>query len=110
MAQLRRPSMRQVLTAAMFAALALVAGVSQTRDPDVFWHLQVGRVALSQLTTIPADVFSYSQAGAPWAHKDLVADVLLYAGFAQLGYVWLLVLKVLAVAGLAFGYGTLPGP
>ncbi len=83
--------------------LALLSGSGLTGDPDLFWHLQIGRQWLSgaDLTT---DVFSYTFAGAKVGHMDLLAEVILYAGFSRLGYAWLLLLKALCAGTILIAY------
>ena len=90
--------------------LALVDAFGLTSDPDIFWHLRVGRAALDMRSTLPVDVFSYSAAGQPWIYKDLFAEVLLYAGFARVGYAWFVALKVAAVAVMALACHALVRP
>jgi hypothetical protein len=74
--------------------LAIVAAVAPTGDPDLWWHLRTGQLALEQPARLAFDPFSYSRAGAPWRYHDLIADMILYRGFATLGYAWFVVLKV----------------
>ena len=76
------------------ALLAVLDALVLTSDPDVFWHLRVGRSLLETRALLGSDVFSFSVAGAPWSYKDVVADMVLYAGFARLGYAWFVVLKI----------------
>jgi hypothetical protein len=85
--------------AGSMAALAILASVSPTSDPDVYWHMHTARTALSLRSALPTDPFSYSMAGAPWHHKDWLAEGILYLGFAALGYAWFAALK--AAAALA---------
>jgi hypothetical protein len=86
---------------ALLALLAFVDAIGLTRDPDIFWHLRIGRAVLETHSTLPREVFSYSAAGKPWTYKDLVADLVLYVGFARFGYAWFVALKVAAVAAMA---------
>ncbi len=77
--------------------LAVLAAVAPSGDPDLWWHLATGRLALEEPARLAYDPFSYSRAGAPWPYHDLVADVILYRGYAWLGYAWFAVLKVMVV-------------
>jgi len=98
------------IAAAGLAVLAIYLAFTPTGGWDIWWHLQTGRVALERCSTLPTDPFSYSFAGAPWGHKDLLADVILYLGFAGIAYAWFAVLKGLAavVVGLSlFALGRL---
>ena len=82
------------MTAAALIALALVVAVAPTGDPDLWWHLQSGALGWSARPW--RDPFSYSRAGALWSYRDLLADVILYRGFAAWSFGWLLALKVVA--------------
>lgn len=87
------------------AALAVLDSLGKTYDPDVYWHLLTAKTALAAGSSLPRDMFSYSFDGGAWTYKDLVADVVLYAGFARFGYAWFAALKagiVLAVAGATY--------
>jgi hypothetical protein len=87
---------------AIFGLLALAAYLSATPTGgwDIWWHLKTGQLAIEQHTTLPTDPFSFSFGGQPWGHKDLLADVLLYLGFAGFGFGWLALLKGLVVAAI----------
>lgn len=89
------------IAGACLGAAALLLAFTPTGEWDAWWHLATGRLALETGTALPADPFSYSFAGAPWGHKDLVADVVLYLGFSALGHAAFGALKALAVVALA---------
>jgi hypothetical protein len=95
---------------ALLAALVLLHVLSLTRDPDVFWHLRTGAEAVRTKSTLPIDTFSYSYEGAYWRHKDLLAAIVLYLGFARLGYAWFAVVKALAAAAMIAAYSAMPPP
>ena len=86
---------------AALAVGAAILGDTRTGGWDIWWHLETGRAALERASTLPKDLFSYSFGGAPWPHKELLADGIFYAGFSALGYVWFGVLKGAAAAGIA---------
>jgi hypothetical protein len=91
--------------AALAGAAALAAGVAWrvTGDWDAFWHLRIGSEVLARRSTLPVDLFSYFALGRPWPYKDVVADVILYAGFPALGFWWLALCKTLVVLGCGLG-------
>jgi hypothetical protein len=89
--------------AALVAAVAAIVAYRKTGSWDFFWHLQTGRVAFLEWTTLPVDIFSYSYEGQPWLYKDLVADVLLWGTFTSLGFVGVALLKAAAVTTAALG-------
>jgi hypothetical protein len=90
-----------VVAGAALVAVALLLGYTPTGEWDAWWHLAIGRAAVGQGTSLPTDPFSYSFAGAPWGHKDLLADALLYLGFEAIGHAAFAALKALAVIALA---------
>src|SRR5262245_36070399 len=102
----RRPG--AVLLIAVLAASAL-CGPRQLMDWDLYWHLAVGREVLRQRSPLPTDIFSHTAHGAPWAYKDLIADVLLYAGHRALGDLWFALLKGGAALGIAAALFLMPG-
>jgi hypothetical protein len=102
---------RWPLVLASIVAAAAVIAAHRTFDTDLPWHLAIGRLAVQERSTLPVDVFSYSAQGAPWVYKDLLADLILYAGFPALGYLWLALLKGAAALSLAgAAYLILPPP
>ncbi len=88
--------MRTLAVVAAVAALALLVVYAPSGDPDVWWHLRAGELALRHVP-LSGDPFSYSYAGAPWRYRDALADVLLYRGYAAFSFRWFLALKLLAV-------------
>jgi hypothetical protein len=72
--------------------------VAPTGDPDVWWHLRAGQLALAP-GSLATDPFSYSFGGQPWWYRDVLADVILYSGFHAFGFPSFLALKIL-VAGV----------
>jgi hypothetical protein len=98
------PGWRRAAWAVALASLAIgaaVVGYTRTGGWDIWWHLETGRVALERASFLPRDLFSYSFAGAPWPHKELLADAIFHLGFWMLGYAWLGILKGAAAAGIA---------
>ncbi len=71
--------------------LALLVTWRRIDDPDAFWHLKIGALALQHGPFLPQDPLSWSFQGKPWLGKDVLADLLL-AGSALGGH---------AFAGLA---------
>jgi hypothetical protein len=92
---------------AVVAICTLAAGVltfAPARDPDVWWHLATGRRAVATRSTLPADPFSFSYAGAPWRYKDVAADVALWGAFAAAGFAGLWLVPLAAAAAIALGF------
>ena len=99
------PERRQrliVLAAAL--GVVLLMAVRKTADWDVWFHLAIGRAALAHGPALDHDLFSYATAGTvPWRYKDLLAAILLYAGFSRLGFVWFALVEGATVAAMGAG-------
>jgi hypothetical protein len=95
-----RPPTATIVTGAALTALAALASFVYTSDADVYWHMATAREALATHGLVPRDPFSFSVAGVPWHHKDLLAECVLYLGFAKLGYAWFFALKFSAVVAV----------
>jgi len=87
--------------AASVASLAALASYFYTGDPDIYWHMATARAAIAARSLLPVDPFSFSVAGTPWHHKDLLAETIFYFGFVKLGYAWFATLKFLAILSVA---------
>ncbi len=84
--------------------VSLLVSARPIRDSDTLWHVRVGELIWTTRSLLPTDPFSYSYARAPWPFKDIVPEVLFYAGHALWGPSWFVVVKVLALCamGLCF--------
>ncbi len=91
-------------TASLMVGAAALVAYRQVGSWDFFWHLQVGKVAVAEGTTLPVDIFSFSAEGDPWIYKDLIADVFLWGAFAALGYLGIALIKAFAVVIAAAGF------
>lgn len=95
-------SARQWIAGAVVIVLAaILVGARRIASWDVWWHLAIGRDAVRTGSTLPLDTWSYSFEGAPFVHKDLVGDLVLYGAFEALGYPGLVLLRALVVITLA---------
>ncbi len=65
--------------AAAIYALLLLLGARLLNDPDVYWHIAVGRWIVEHRAVPHVDPFSATMAGAPWIAKEWLSQ-LLYAG------------------------------
>lgn len=93
-------SLSRALALAGLAAAVLAAAARRLTDPDLPWHLAVGRELLSGRWP-GKDEFSYTFAGTPVPYETL-ADAALYAAHALAGPPGLQVLAAAALAGLAW--------
>lgn len=65
---------------------------------DIWWHLAVGRQAITDRAfPPPVDTFSFTAAGHPYKHLDVVADSVFYLMFHNFEYLGIAVIKFLAV-------------
>jgi hypothetical protein len=88
---------RRVLLVA--AALAMFAAcVDVLHDPDLFWHLRLGRWILDTHSLPHAEMFSFTAAGSPMTAHEWGSEV----AFAALQSVGGLLLVALAMAAVAW--------
>lgn len=80
-------------------ALALVASILPTGDPDLWWHMAAGQRTVAGVD-LSRDVFSWTFAGQPWRYRDVAADVVLYEMFVHAGFYGLVALRVLVALGV----------
>ncbi len=99
-----------LLACACVCALAWLATWRLIDDPDAFWHLKAGQLALQHGPALPVDTLSWSFAGQPWLGKDALADMLLAAADATFGFVGLAILlaAVLTLGATGLAYGVAP--
>jgi tetratricopeptide (TPR) repeat protein len=80
---------------------AFLAASFAARNSDFWMHLASGRLLAEGRYHFGVDPFSYTTEGVYWANHAWLFDLLLYAGFTQLGGTLLVVLKALLIALLA---------
>jgi hypothetical protein len=73
-----------VWIAAALALLALKSLLTPIAPHDFWWHLATGRLIATHGVIPTTDVFSYTQAGAPFYNQGWLAQLLMY-GLYQLG-------------------------
>lgn len=78
-------------------AFAATLAFRKIADWDFWWHLAIGREALTTRTSVPVDTFSYPLHGHPYVAKDLVADIVFFVLFDQAEFIGIALLKVAAV-------------
>jgi hypothetical protein len=80
---------------------AIVLTIAPLQGADFGWHLKIGELVWNTKTTLPVDLFSYTEFGRPWFYKDMVADTLLYLVHRGGGAFGLWVLKFVALLVIA---------
>lgn len=89
--------------------LSLQLGWRRLADWDVWWQLHLGRQALAERSSLPIETYSWAMEGAPFPHKDLGGEILLWAAWALGGYDGMAALRALAAGLLAVALiGVLP--
>jgi hypothetical protein len=79
-------------------ALLLGLGGRLLNDPDVYWHLAVGRWIVAHRALPHVDVFSHTMAGTPWIAKEWLSQLLYAGAFGVAGWSGVVVLAAAAIA------------
>src|SRR5262249_40843084 len=79
-------------------ALLLALGGRLLNDPDVYWHITVGRWIVAHRALPHVDVFSHTMADAPWIAKEWLAQLLYAGAFGIGGWSGVVVLAAAAIA------------
>lgn len=74
----------EVVALGLVAVAVAVHGLRPILDLDLWWHMRLGEVLLAGEPDASVDVFSHTQAGAPWPWKDW-GTAILFHGLWQLG-------------------------
>jgi len=92
-------------------SLALVAGFLALLmrpalfDPDYYWHIEAGRLIVTQWTVPSADPFSFTAPNQPWVAHEWLFEALLYGVFATAGSLGVkLMTALLGIAGVLLVY------
>src|ERR1051326_679172 len=84
--------------AAAIYALLLVLGARLLNDPDVYWHIAVGRWMVEHRAFPHVDMFSATVAGAPWIAKEWLSQLLYAGAHAVAGWSGVVILAACAAA------------
>jgi hypothetical protein len=79
-------------------ALLLVLGARLLNDPDVYWHIAVGRWIIEHRAFPHVDMFSATMAGTPWIAKEWLSQLLYAGAYAVAGWPGVVVLAAAAIA------------
>src|SRR5262249_22479890 len=90
-----------LVLAGLVVVFAFLAASFAARNGDVWLHLAAGRLLARGGYVFGVDPFAYTTAGVYWANHAWLFDLGLYGGYQLLGGAGVVVLKALAVAGLA---------
>jgi hypothetical protein len=79
--------------------LALAPCLDATGDPDLWWHLRVGRWIVEHGGVPHTELFSYTAPGAPWVAHEWLAELLFWVVSSGIGLAGLAVVVGLATWG-----------
>jgi hypothetical protein len=96
--------LRSSLAASIVIALAVylglfISGDFVLRDPDTFWHINVGQWMLQHGQVPRVDLYSYTMAGKPWIDTAWLSDVVYALAYDAGG--WRAVAFIANVTGAA---------
>lgn len=98
---LEKLSAYQVASAAVVATILLAAMLPRF-DPDLWWHMYVGRYIVQHASVPTTDFLSYTARSRPWIDHEWLAEVLMYGAYRWGGFP-LLFLGFGAVTAGAYG-------
>jgi hypothetical protein len=84
--------------AAAIYALLILHGSRLLEDPDVYWHITVGRWIVEHRAFPHVDPFSATMGGAPWIAKEWLSQLLYAGAHAIAGWPGVVVLAAAAIA------------
>lgn len=87
-----------LLAGLLFFARLLAARRALLNDPDTYLHIAAGRWILAHHALPLHDPFSHSMPGAPWVCGEWLAEVVLGATYAHLGWGGVIVLTAASAA------------
>jgi hypothetical protein len=87
--------------------LAFLLGSFAATNSDVWMHLALGRDLLAGTYHFGVDPYSFTTEGIYWVNHSWLFDVLLYGLYSLAGGAVVVIVKALAVAGMAWLLGTL---
>ncbi len=77
---------RALLIGALLLTVVLLAYFWTPTDPDVWWHLQNGRLVWTLGRVPQGDLYSYTVPGARWIMQQWLLEAVMYAIEQTLGY------------------------
>lgn len=95
--KLGRPSLWSVFTA-LVAGMVLFESAGPLSDPDVWWHIRLGRQILATHRIPHSETWSYAALGHVWRPTAWLSDVVYGGVFNTFGYSGVIALKVVVCA------------
>ena len=94
---------RLVMVVTIAAIFAMAARTPL--DTDLLWHLRAGQWQVEHRAILTVDLFSHSRYGEAWVNHSWLSQIILYAAYALLGDLGLLLYTaLLATAGMTLVY------
>ncbi|OJF95645.1 hypothetical protein [Pararhizobium antarcticum] len=91
------------LAAGFFVTLFLcLYAKALLQDPDNWWQVKVGLDLTASRTMPTVDTYSYTFSGQPWIAKEWLAQVILAAGYTNLGWSGVAFMTITAVTATMF--------
>src|SRR5262245_4161515 len=90
-----------VLVGIMSFAVLLLFAPRLIGDPDIYWHIEVGRWIAEHRAIPNRDPFSFTRPGEPWHVHEWLAELVFWVVFRAGGWAALVALSA-AAAALAF--------
>ena len=82
--------------------VAIVLGMKQLREPDVWWQLLAGRWMLEHGQVTHSDMFSYTMTGQPWVNVKWLYEIKIALLEKAFGPEGVLLLQCIVNAGIAW--------
>jgi len=97
------------LAFSVFGLALFAIGITETLDPDMWWHLKTGQVIL--ISGIPGvDIFSFSMMGSPWITHEWLSQVFMWFLYSGGGFpLVIIIFALLGVLTFSFVYYSCEG-
>jgi hypothetical protein len=94
------------LLAAGLVVVTLLTVSNRFDNPDLWWHLKLGKIIASTLSVPSIELFSHTAQGQPWIAHEWLAQLSMYAAYEAAGntglMLWMSVLGALLVLAVFF--------
>ena len=100
------PRLIKALATISILAMAFTLALARVNDFDVWWHLECGKLLLTQGVIPRQEFFSYTAFGRPWVDGYLLAQAIFYIVWKIAGVAGISILGAALVAG-AYGLALL---
>ena len=88
------PTLRRLVIVVLLYCIPAFKAMVPVVDPDIWWHLRTGQWIVDHVQVPATDPFSAYGGGKPWVAYSWLFEILVYALFAKLGLMGILVFTV----------------